>query len=206
MSLDVHPASPSDASELTQLFYATFVGPVNETMFPRTPDVTEWWEYHFHRDITRSLAGEIPEIFFKVTEGSKDGKIVAFAKWKRPVSADRDQHEKKEPMVWPVSSDKKLCDHFVYGMEEQHHELMGERPHYYLDMLGVHPAYNGKGLGTRLLKWGIERADAQGVETYLSASPAGKPLYEKYGFRGVDIFSPYPDYVQTAMIRAPTKP
>ena len=72
-----------------------------------------------------------------------------------------------------------------------------------LDMLGVHASYQGKGLGSRLLKWGLTRADAEGLEVYLSASPAGKPLYQKYGFREVDSFSPYPDYAQVAMIRSP---
>lgn len=129
MSLEVHPASPTDASDLTKVFYATFVGPVNETMFPQTPDVTEWWENEFRENIARSLVGEIPEVFLKVTEGSEDGAIVAFAKWKRPVSADRDRHETQEP-VWPASSDKELCDRFFHGMEAQHGLWMGERPHY----------------------------------------------------------------------------
>lgn len=75
-----------------------------------------------------------------------------------------------------------------------------------LDMLGVHPSYKGKGLGSKLLKWGLERADAEGLEVYLSASPEGKPLYEKFGFRIVDTYSPYPGYVQSAMIRAPNGP
>lgn len=70
-------------------------------------------------------------------------------------------------------------------------------------MLGVHPSQQGKGLGSKLLKWGLTRADAEGMEVYLSASPAGRPLYLKYGFREVDTFEPYPDYVQVAMIRSP---
>ena len=33
-----------------------------------------------------------------------------------------------------------------------------------------------------LLSWGIERADAEGLEAYLDASPSAKPLYEKFGW------------------------
>jgi GNAT superfamily N-acetyltransferase len=72
-------------------------------------------------------------------------------------------------------------------------------------MLGVHDSYQGKGLGSKLLKWGLARADAEGLEVYLSASPAGKPLYEKNGFQVVDTFSPFPGYVQVAMLRPPNK-
>lgn len=72
-------------------------------------------------------------------------------------------------------------------------------------MLGVQDSYQGRGLGSKLLKWGLTRADAEGLEVYLSASPAGKPLYEKNGFREVDTFSPFPGYVQVAMLRSPNK-
>lgn len=71
-------------------------------------------------------------------------------------------------------------------------------------MLGVHPSHQGRGLASKLLKWGLTRADAEGVETYLSASPEGKLMYEKYGFRSVDTFSPFPNYVQDVMIRPVT--
>ncbi|OQE36980.1 hypothetical protein PENCOP_c011G02907 [Penicillium coprophilum] len=202
MSLEVYPASPADAPALTQVFYGAFRSHVDTAMFPNTPDGTEWWENVFSTAIARSVAGESNEIFFKVTEGSESGPIVAFAKWKRLTSpADHDRHE--EQIVWPPSSDKELCDRFFWGMETQHEKWMGDRPHYYLDMLGVHPSYQGKGLGSKLLKWGLMRADAEGVEVYLAASPLGRPLYAKYGFREVDTFSPTPDYALVMMIRSP---
>lgn len=40
-----------------------------------------------------------------------------------------------------------------------------------------------------LLKWGAEEADRLGLESYLEASPEGKPLYEKSGFTTVDTFT-----------------
>ncbi|KAJ9490744.1 hypothetical protein VN97_g2531 [Penicillium thymicola] len=202
MSLEVHPASPTDAPELTQVFYASFRSDLDTTMFPNTPDVTEWWEKYLSDVITASIAGSTNDVLLKVTEDSESGRIVAFGKWKRPVSAaDRDQHQKQ--IAWPASSDKELCDRFFHGMEARHEKWLGGRPHYYLDILAVHPSQQGKGLGSKLLKWGLTRADAEGLEVYLSASPAGRPLYLKYGFREVDTFEPYPDYVQVAMLRSP---
>ncbi|KAJ6186564.1 hypothetical protein N7519_007865 [Penicillium mononematosum] len=188
MELEIYPASPTDARELTKVFYGSFHSDLDTAMFPNTPDVTEWWEKYFTTSITRSIAGETHDVFLKVTEGSEDGGIVAFAKWKLPVPA-ADRRRNEEQIVWPPSSDKDLCDRFFND----------------LDMLGVHDSYQGKGLGSKLLKWGLTRADAEGLEVYLSASPAGKPLYEKNGFRVVDTFSPFPDYVQVAMLRSPNK-
>ena len=130
MPLEIHPASPKDAPELTQVFYASFRSDCDRTMFPNTPDVTEWWESSVRADITRSIEGETRDVFLKVTEGSEDGgnRIVAFAKWKLPVTADRNRHE--EQIVWPPSSDKELCDRFFNGMESRHEKWMGDRPHY----------------------------------------------------------------------------
>lgn len=71
-----------------------------------------------------------------------------------------------------------------------------------LDILGVHPSYQRRGLASKLLHWGLKRADQEGVETYLAASPDGKPVYERNGFELVDkSFSPYPGYVQVCMVR-----
>lgn len=70
-----------------------------------------------------------------------------------------------------------------------------------LEILGVHPAYQGRGLASKLLKWGLQRADEEGVEVYLSSSPEGRPMYEKNGFQGRNSFSPFPGYVQLNMIR-----
>ncbi|KAJ6084915.1 hypothetical protein N7499_004544 [Penicillium canescens] len=200
MPLEVIPATPADGAELTEIFYAAFVGDFNRTMFPRTPDVTAWWEQNFHDTIKRSLAAETSEVILKVVD-SDQGAIVAFAKWKCPTSADRDRHEREEPVVWAPSCDGELCDRFFSGMEELHGKWMGDRPHYYLDMLAVHPSHQGRGLASKLLKWGLAHADEEGVEVYLSSSPEGKPVYEKYGFQGLESFSPFPGYVQVCMLR-----
>ncbi|KAF7170549.1 hypothetical protein CNMCM6106_005183 [Aspergillus hiratsukae] len=71
-----------------------------------------------------------------------------------------------------------------------------------VEMLGTQPGYHGRGLASRLLRWGLERADEVGLETYLSSSPAGRPLYEKYGFRVVEEREVGGGYVQGYMLRA----
>ena len=37
-----------------------------------------------------------------------------------------------------------------------------------------------------MMRWGLERADIDGVEAYLEASPDAVPLYERHGFREAD--------------------
>lgn len=54
-----------------------------------------------------------------------------------------------------------------------------------LTMLSVDPRYQRQGIGSMLLKWGCEEADAHGRGSFLMASPAGMALYTKFGFKAV---------------------
>ena len=58
------------------------------------------------------------------------------------------------------------------------------KPHYYLFAVGVREAMKGKGLGGRILREGLKRADAAGALAYLeNSNPKNTPLYERLGFR-----------------------
>lgn len=62
-----------------------------------------------------------------------------------------------------------------------------------------------------LLKWGLEKADEEGLESYLEASPVGKSLYEKLGFKEVGrLVLPSPEnkneeFVECFMLREPRR-
>ncbi|KAK5122257.1 hypothetical protein LTR85_004167 [Meristemomyces frigidus] len=51
-----------------------------------------------------------------------------------------------------------------------------------LDILTVHPAYQRKGVGDALVRWGTRKADGLGVEAIVESSVLGKGLYEKHGY------------------------
>jgi ribosomal protein S18 acetylase RimI-like enzyme len=53
--------------------------------------------------------------------------------------------------------------------------------------LTVSPSYQRRGVGNLLLSHGLAWADAAGQKTYLEATVAGRPLYEKLGFKEVDV-------------------
>lgn len=56
-------------------------------------------------------------------------------------------------------------------------------PHWYLPMIGVDPAQQGNGVGSRLMKEALEAVDRDGVITYLeSSNPKNMSLYERHGF------------------------
>jgi len=53
---------------------------------------------------------------------------------------------------------------------------------WYLKTLAVLPKFQRRGVGTALIKWGMEKARVNGEKLYVDASYVGKPLYLKLGF------------------------
>jgi predicted N-acetyltransferase YhbS len=82
-----------------------------------------------------------------------------------------------------------------------------------LHMLHTDPKQQGRGAGSALLKWGIQKADELGLPAYLESSPDAHGFYKKYGFEDVEVYemdlSLYggPDKKHTApmMMRQPRK-
>ena len=59
-------------------------------------------------------------------------------------------------------------------------------PHWYLPLIGVDPAHQGKGQGSALMKHALIPCDNENKFAYLEPTNAKNiPLYERYGFEGV---------------------
>lgn len=83
------------------------------------------------------------------------------------------------------------------SVAEEKHETLGavlqqmddhhpKEPHWYLAVIGVDTAHQGKGLGAQLMRAGLECCDADGLPAYLeSSNPANISLYERHGFRRI---------------------
>lgn len=52
-----------------------------------------------------------------------------------------------------------------------------------LQALVTSPVHQRKGVGSLLIRWAVERADAQGIRSWVHASPASCALYERNGFK-----------------------
>ena len=62
-------------------------------------------------------------------------------------------------------------------------EHPGEREHWYLPFVGVDPDWQGRGLGTALLRPVLDRCDADGTPAYLESSTArNRACYLRQGF------------------------
>lgn len=68
-------------------------------------------------------------------------------------------------------------------LKQQHDPFEKVLDRWHLDGLAVDPAYQRRGIGRKLMEWGMERAKEEGVPITLTSTPAGQRLYQKLGFR-----------------------
>lgn len=64
----------------------------------------------------------------------------------------------------------------------KHHWTGTRAESWYLNLLGVDPAYGGKGVGRELVQWGFVRAREEGVGCSVIAALGKERFYERCGF------------------------
>jgi ribosomal protein S18 acetylase RimI-like enzyme len=73
--------------------------------------------------------------------------------------------------------------HDVFAVFEQMAKYHPTDPHWYLPLIGVDPAHQGKGLGDALMTYALQRSDHDHVPAYLeSTNPRNISLYRRHGF------------------------
>jgi GNAT superfamily N-acetyltransferase len=71
----------------------------------------------------------------------------------------------------------------AFSMFEQMASYHPSAPHWYLPLIGVDPAHQGKGHGDALMTYALQRCDHDHVAAYLeSTNPRNIPLYQRHGF------------------------
>ncbi|KAI9696899.1 MAG: hypothetical protein M1820_007974 [Bogoriella megaspora] len=106
----------------------------------------------------------------------------------------------------PVIMDGEVRRESVEKLRRERERVMGSRKDYwYLASLLTHEEYQRKGVAKLLLNWGIEQADRDGADIYLESSPAGLPVYKKFGFKPEGGFvMNNSDYALLSMLKQPS--
>ncbi|GAB7351135.1 hypothetical protein MBLNU459_g1592t1 [Dothideomycetes sp. NU459] len=178
---------PAEAPILASLYFSAFQNPHSLACWPRdSPSVQAWWSAMLAREM-RDDAGTFflkivdcslssSSSFSAAADGDPAGatgqseEIVAWAVWSGPGAAAGEQGA----LEWPEGADVGLCEQTFGAWERERARIMGEREHWYLKTLATHPSHQGRGAGSMLIGWGLDRADEDGLEAYLEASPTGE--------------------------------
>ncbi len=71
----------------------------------------------------------------------------------------------------------------LFTVFEQMAKYHPSEPHWYLPLIGVDPAYQGKGYGAALIRYALQKCDRDQAPAYLeSTNPRNAPLYQRHGF------------------------
>jgi ribosomal protein S18 acetylase RimI-like enzyme len=130
----------------------------------------------FFPELLRRFAG-------KAFDGQSAYSTDAFmgaALWLRP-GVEPDQ----EPLVELIQQAIPEADQEkVFAMLEQMGEYHPQEPLWYLPVIGVDPARQGRGLGSALLEHVLAECDGEHKPAYLEASSErSRALYERHGFQ-----------------------
>lgn len=74
-----------------------------------------------------------------------------------------------------------------------------------LQVLATHPAHGGRGCAGRLVKWGMQRAEEEGVMCYVEAQDSSKPIFLKYGWEEVEELRTGEQKWATVLVYKPAK-
>jgi ribosomal protein S18 acetylase RimI-like enzyme len=137
------------------------------------PDSQQYWQ-HFP-SFVEAFAGAAFE------HGSADlvDGYLAAALWLPPgIHPDEEAMSKLIRTTVPENDQANVFA--IFEQMDRHHPA---QPHWYLPMIGVDPAHQGKGYGSALLQHALARCDREDKLAYLeSTSPSSVRLYQRHGF------------------------
>ncbi|KAK4949768.1 hypothetical protein LTR10_011610 [Elasticomyces elasticus] len=186
---------PADSSDLEAIVRVQFEACASDhgfpAIFPKGP--TRASITHFVRAFEYDMVND-PTCRIVIAKDTTSGEVASYAIWN--FFPFRTQEEIEEEMLiddfpLPKDANKKLGNALIHNSIRKRHEVVaatiGECTPY-ASAVGTSPKYQNQGAASKLLTWGLERADVRGLATYVESAPAGLRLYEKFGFKEVAKF------------------
>jgi ribosomal protein S18 acetylase RimI-like enzyme len=167
----------ADASELARvLAWAFYDDPFHRWIFPSQ----QAWDRGSARLFAILLRQALRHGVVMTTERAQGAAV-----WTPPGPADVPLWERfwlAARFAWVIGRRSSLIQHGFERVEQ----ARPSEPHWHLSVLGTDPRQRRRGVGSALLRAGLDHCDAEGVLVYLESSKrANIPFYERHGFRVV---------------------
>ncbi len=177
VTVGVRPASASDKREIAHLLSHAFLDdPQLRWLLERYDDRRERLERLFGIEFSDCAACGVVDV------ATVEGTPVGAALWMRP--GRRFPPLGRQLAALPqqrrvFGRNLRLAARVLRQVASVH----PSEPHWYLAVLGVHPDWQGKGVGAALLRRGLGRADADGLPAYLETDKVtSEEIYAHFGF------------------------
>ena len=175
-------ATSDDADYVTELLALAFEGdPTWSWAFPdaesRLADHRAWWDLYVH--------SALPHGWVRINQ---DGSAASV--WFPPGVPELSEEDEARAERLLRTLVGEHADHVLALLERFDASHPGEPPHFYLSLLGTHPAHRGKGRGMGLLAANLAEIDRLRMPAYLeSSNRANDHRYERLGFELLGEFS-----------------
>ncbi|CAG8309875.1 unnamed protein product [Penicillium nalgiovense] len=119
------------------------------------------------------------------------GELATYSRWQFPASfgpslvplSEKAAFLAKDPIPHaPQQMNKGVFNAFKRLLEDSRKRYTTEND-IILNLLATLPEYQGRGFGSAVLKWGMEKADASQSRIFLEGTPEGVPIYLKHGWK-----------------------
>jgi GNAT superfamily N-acetyltransferase len=117
----------------------------------------------------------------------QSGEIIGGAKWNF-------FQDSGPQFPWPTEhgpdANGEMVKWYFEQLDDRRNKGMHGKKHVLMAILAVSPHYQRCGIGARLLEWGLQRCDKEGLECWIDATDKGKGLYLKHGWvevGGIDV-------------------
>lgn len=175
--MDVRVATSTDLDGVTEMLTAAFASdPLWSWAFPERHSLERWWRFLI------ASAMRYPWVWIL-------GDYEAASVWIPPGGTEVTPGEEEAipALLEELAGERSVEISELLDRFDSSHPR--ERPHYYLSLLGTHPAKRGRGIGMALLAENLRRIDEEGHPSYLeSSNPANDPRYEQHGFQRIGSF------------------
>ena len=133
--------------------------------------------------LTRGFALFVDRVWLPHDEGFTHDRLIGAALWMPPGTAHISLFVQLRLLPATVSRLRGDSGRLLKALTFIERKHPREPEHWYLPIIGVTPAWQGRGFGAALLRPMLERCDAERLPAYLEASsPRNRALYERHGF------------------------
>lgn len=176
MPITTRPAKPEDVLDLYAVMSSAFAGSaLDSRVFPSSDPST----------IPDQIANITKNLSAVTVAQDENGVIQGWASWMR-----RDANlppATVRPEDFPATGDRAFGVRFFQNNADKSRAAARGEAHWFLSIMVVRPEAQRKGVGAALMSDGVRRIDEDGaLIAIVNGSPAGKGLYERYGFRTVE--------------------
>jgi GNAT superfamily N-acetyltransferase len=172
----ISPASQEDSRRIAELMVAAFqadrTSDISKLLYPPLPPAEREKRDSGNAKAFSQIIALDKQKIIKAVIGDV---VVGFAMW-TPSEED-----------WlPAPKGDGFAARYIRQLIKTRRENVGGTRYWYLAILAVDPKYWGHGVGSKLVQWGLNRADDDKVDCcYLESSMMAQPLYASMGFKTI---------------------